>query len=313
MKTKLFSIALLTASSLAFSQQQIFSEVTIENYSPTLYLKRNANDGGFVRGIQTQALNGDKGWFFGDLHGSQWIVSKGDHGDRKLVINDSNGYVGIGTDSPLAKLDVSGNIITGASDSVLGVNAFSIRYGDGSMSNWGALRSSNSTYMSFGAKADSNTGDGWLSSNGILGLSKVAMTMNNEGVRFLSSPAQSNPLNTPITMKEFMKISSNGNASLQGKFEAKELKVTLTPTADFVFAESYDLPQLEVVEKYIKEKKHLPEIASAKEMEIEGVNVGEFQIKLLQKIEELTLYTIELNKQVKKQAEEIKALKKNKK
>jgi len=89
------------------------------------------------------------------------------------------------------------------------------------------------------------------------------------------------------------------NAALQGKFEAKEIKVTLTPTADFVFEENYDLPKLEEVEKHIKEKKHLPEIASAKEMEQEGVNVGEFQIKLLQKIEELTLYTIEQNKKIK--------------
>ncbi|MBM7417901.1 MULTISPECIES: hypothetical protein [Chryseobacterium] len=100
------------------------------------------------------------------------------------------------------------------------------------------------------------------------------------------------------------------NASLQGKFEAKEIKVTLTPTADFVFAKDYDLPKLEDVEKHIKEKKHLPEIASAKQMEKEGVNVGEFQIKLLQKIEELTLYTIEQNKQLKIQKEEIELLKK---
>ena len=64
------------------------------------------------------------------------------------------------------------------------------------------------------------------------------------------------------------------------------------------------------MEKHIKEKKHLPEIASAKQMEKEGVNVGEFQIKLLQKIEELTLYTIEQNKQLKIQKEEIELLKK---
>ncbi|MFC7346608.1 hypothetical protein ACFQO9_07780 [Chryseobacterium zhengzhouense] len=98
------------------------------------------------------------------------------------------------------------------------------------------------------------------------------------------------------------------NASLQGKFEAKEIKVTLTPTADFVFAEDYDLPKLEDVEKHIKEKKHLPEIASAKQMEKEGVNVGEFQIKLLQKIEELTLYTIEQNKLIKEQQKRIEVL-----
>ncbi|RKS96497.1 hypothetical protein [Chryseobacterium defluvii] len=90
-----------------------------------------------------------------------------------------------------------------------------------------------------------------------------------------------------------------GNVMVDGKLEAKEVKVTLTPTADFVFENNYNLPKLEEVEKHIKEKKHLPEIASAKEMEKEGVNVGEFQIKLLQKIEELTLYVIQLNKEVK--------------
>ncbi|MDQ0066159.1 hypothetical protein [Chryseobacterium lathyri] len=103
-----------------------------------------------------------------------------------------------------------------------------------------------------------------------------------------------------FNQNEVARFTPNGNALLQGKFEAKEVKVTLTPTADFVFDEDYKLPELDEVEKHIKEKKHLPEIASAAQMEKEGVNIGEFQIKLLQKIEELTLYTIEQNKQLKK-------------
>ena len=102
------------------------------------------------------------------------------------------------------------------------------------------------------------------------------------------------------SIKQTLVLGPNGNASLQGKFEAKEVKVTTTPTADFVFEEEYKLPNLEEVEKHIKLKKHLPEIASAKVMEKDGVNIGEFQIKLLQKIEELTLYSIEQNKQIKK-------------
>lgn len=101
-------------------------------------------------------------------------------------------------------------------------------------------------------------------------------------------------------------FNNNGNVAVSGKLEATEVKVTQSPTADFVFEETYDLPKLEDVEKHIKERKHLPEIASAKEMEKDGVNVGEFQIKLLQKIEELTLYTIEQNKLNKIQTEEIK-------
>lgn len=105
------------------------------------------------------------------------------------------------------------------------------------------------------------------------------------------------------------KSSFSDNMKITAKLEAKEVKVTLSPTADFVFEENYNLPKLEAVEKHIKEKKHLPEIASAKVMEKDGVNIGEFQIKLLQKIEELTLYSIEQNKQIKSLQEENKTLK----
>ncbi|MCT3760561.1 hypothetical protein HZQ07_17775 [Elizabethkingia anophelis] len=98
------------------------------------------------------------------------------------------------------------------------------------------------------------------------------------------------------------------NVSINNKLEAKEIKVTTTPTADFVFEDSYQLPNLESVEKHIKEKKHLPEIASATEMQKEGVNIGDFQIKLLQKIEELTLYSIEQNKLIKQQQQQIERL-----
>ena len=109
-----------------------------------------------------------------------------------------------------------------------------------------------------------------------------------------------------------LSLANNGNMALKGKFESREIKVTKTPTADFVFEEDYNLPTLKSIEKHIKEKKHLPEIASAKEMEKNGVNVGDFQIQLLQKIEELTLYTIEQEKKIKKlekQNSEIKELK----
>jgi hypothetical protein len=96
----------------------------------------------------------------------------------------------------------------------------------------------------------------------------------------------------------------NGNTAIKGKLEATEIKVTTSPTADFVFETDYDLPTLKSIEKHIKEKKHLPEIASAKEMEKNGVNIGNFQIQLLQKIEELTLYTIAQEKEIKKEKAE---------
>ncbi|MBC9795837.1 hypothetical protein [Sinomicrobium weinanense] len=61
-----------------------------------------------------------------------------------------------------------------------------------------------------------------------------------------------------------------------------------------------NLRSLEEVQAHIKEKRHLPGIPSAKEMEEEGINLKEMNLKLLEKVEELTLYVIELKTEIKK-------------
>ena len=94
-----------------------------------------------------------------------------------------------------------------------------------------------------------------------------------------------------------------------GTIRAKEVKVELFSGCDFVFKKDYKLMNLSDLEEYITTNQHLPEIASEKEMIDNGLNMKEFQMKLLQKIEELTLYVIEQNKQIKKQDQEIKKLK----
>jgi hypothetical protein len=131
------------------------------------------------------------------------------------------------------------------------------------------------------------------------GVDDVTFSLRHDGQMFVDGNVGIGTNNPQYKLDVIGKSSFSDNVKVNAKLESKEIKVTLTPTADFVFEESYDLPKLEEVEKHIKEKKHLPEIASAKQMEKEGVNVGEFQIKLLQKIEELTLYTIEQNKRIK--------------
>ena len=87
--------------------------------------------------------------------------------------------------------------------------------------------------------------------------------------------------------------------TVAGNIASREVKVTVDAGADFVFENNYNLPSLDTVDTFIKQNKHLPEIASAEEMKKEGINLSEMNIKLLQKIEELTLYTIEQNKQIK--------------
>ncbi|WP_299159377.1 hypothetical protein [uncultured Tenacibaculum sp.] len=100
---------------------------------------------------------------------------------------------------------------------------------------------------------------------------------------------------------------------VNGKIAATEIKVaTYSNWADFVFKKDYNLPTLVEVERHIKEKGHLKDIPSAKEVEKNGFFLGKMDSKLLQKIEELTLYTIEQEKKIKvlvKQSQEIKELK----
>lgn len=84
-----------------------------------------------------------------------------------------------------------------------------------------------------------------------------------------------------------------------GTIRAREIKIEVTAGADHVFNQEYKLKPLSEVESFVKDNKHLPEIPSEKQMQENGLNINEFQIKLLQKIEELTLYTIQLEKRIK--------------
>ncbi|MDR6560596.1 MULTISPECIES: RICIN domain-containing protein [unclassified Arcicella] len=88
------------------------------------------------------------------------------------------------------------------------------------------------------------------------------------------------------------------NLAVNGKILANELRVR-TSWADFVFEKDFKLKSLSEVENYIKTNGHLPEIPSAKEVEAKGISVGEINAKLLQKIEELTLYIIQQDKRIK--------------
>lgn len=98
--------------------------------------------------------------------------------------------------------------------------------------------------------------------------------------------------------------------SVNGTIQAKEIKVE-TDWADFVFEDKYELPSLLEVESHIKENKHLPGVPTAKQVKEDGIGLSEATTILLQKIEELTLYAIEQNKESKKQKEIIQKLNKS--
>ncbi|MBC3846837.1 hypothetical protein H8K90_10640 [Winogradskyella echinorum] len=123
-----------------------------------------------------------------------------------------------------------------------------------------------------------------------------------------------------INDNEKMRISSNGNVgigttnpsellSVNGKILCEEVEVILDVAPDYVFQKYYTgsstlkadyvMPTIEEVEAFTKKNHHLPEVPSAKEIKEEGLQLKEMTTLLLQKVEELTLYTIEQEKRIK--------------
>jgi len=119
-----------------------------------------------------------------------------------------------------------------------------------------------------------------------------------------------------------IKAASNGNVgigtanpteklSVKGTIRAQEIKVEASPWPDYVFNDDHQLMPLDSLANFVKEKKHLPNIAPAKSVEENGVALGELNRQLLQKIEEMTLYLIQQNKEIKGLKQEISSLKVN--
>jgi hypothetical protein len=196
--------------------------------------------------------------------------------NKPLLLQTGGGKIGIGTDDPRWSLEIAGS---GAGKGILmatGDEAF-IGWCDRSLkftsinNQWGWYANDGNTYL-------------WDGLN-----QKNRLTITNTG---------------------FVGIGTNSPAyklDVIGTIRAREVKVDLNG-ADFVFEKDYKMMPLNELEKFIKEQKHLPEVASAKEMKENGADLGNLNSKLLQKMEEMTLYIIDQNKKIEQLQEQNKEL-----
>ncbi len=195
------------------------------------------------------------------------------------VLLETNGNVGIGTNAPNSSLTIRS-----------GITGVSIDPG------------ANPYFGTLAFNRESRTGS-------IFDPSGKAFQINNGGGDQNLHIQVYNGDGTLVTNNSFVISGTNGNVGIgtanltdmltvAGKIGAREIKVSTNAGADFVFEPDYKLPDLTEVEGFIKANKHLPEIPAAKEMIQNGVNLGELNIKLLQKVEELTLYLIEKDKKI---------------
>jgi hypothetical protein len=215
--------------------------------------------------------------------------------DGHSMFSHFGGSLGIGVIDPTAKLDVAGSVaiqssltnVSGrppvSSNKISGeIRAYSLTH---YMADDGFLRLS----------AGAGTNPGVLSYIDLSGYSTVPdMNMNIvlgtagvERMRILNSGNVGIGTAFPVE-----KLAVNGNV------RAKEVKVENANWPDYVFAKDYQLPTLQQTQQHIKEKGHLPGIPSAAEVKANGIDLGEMNAKLLQKIEELTLHLIDKEKEI---------------
>jgi hypothetical protein len=187
----------------------------------------------------------------------------------RMVIN-SIGNVGIGTAAPNAGLEISKG---STNDLALQLSSSGPGWGSG-------LRFKNTG-------ASGKTWGVYTGSDGVFHVSNV--DASNDVITIMGN----NNVGIGTTDPGSFKLAVNG------KIWGTEVQVAVTRPPDYVFEPAYDLKPLAEIETYIKENKHLPEVPSAKEMEKNGVQLGEMNMLLLKKVEELTLHLIEMSNRIK--------------
>jgi hypothetical protein len=219
-------------------------------------------------------------------------------------IGSGNKNVGIGTTLPQTLLHISGSHYSTQLRLTLPATSNGAGNGDISLQSWVSEPGVSWDAGGIGMNVSNDNGSpsqfGRLNTQ--IGQSYIRFIPNGGGMEFNTTD------NAGTSYKSSMYL-SNGNVGIgtitpdnkltvNGNIKAKKLIITQTGWADYVFDSSYQLSPLSEVEKYIKANKHLPGIPTEKEVSKNGIDLGENQVSLLKKIEEMTLYMIKLEKEI---------------
>ena len=222
--------------------------------------------------------------FFGTLNNMPIVFktnSNGTGGGERMRITET-GNVGIGTATPQCLLHISDAILNE-------VPALKLETVGGSSNPNIEFKNSSATPAGFKMSLNSSSGNmSFYSTYNISGVTPCMTFIKEKSKVFIGEVTT---LNNPN--EDFYKLYVSGNIA------TREVKVTQQNFPDYVFANDYKPISIYDLELYIKQYKHLPDVPTAKEVEQNnGFEIGKMQELLLKKIEEQTLYIIDLQKQI---------------
>lgn len=213
------------------------------------------------------------------------------NGTTRMYIDPTSGNIGIGTTTPQGKLHVAGDVFI-PSD-------YAIKFGaDNSSTGVLVIRkvtSISGTFMDFMGNVAFRRFDP------VLGNVGSSLILQNDGTITMGVAER---YDGTVVNTQGHKLMVNGGILCE-----KVKVIADVPNSDHVFKADYKLMPLEELKSYVNENKHLPEIPSAKEFAENGYSLGQMDDLLLRKVEELTLYVIQLQEQVKQQQAVIEEMK----
>ncbi len=247
---------------------------------------------------------------YGDSY--SWIQSNATSGNASpLLLNPKGGKVGIGTSSPQALLNIDGTGFNGTNDQTLRIG--SAGNGPGaSCIDMGILYNASPTTTPFQYVLTATTTSNSVFSIGSVGHKYMNFTTQGVERMFILKDGTVGIGQQSDFVKGFPSafglFVSKGILSERVKCAVK----STTNWSDHVFAKDYYLPSIEEMDLFIKTHKHLPGVPSAEQMVKNGLDVAEMDAKLLEKIEELALYVIELKKENEKMKKDMERMAKRK-
>ncbi len=143
------------------------------------------------------------------------------------------------------------------------------------------------------------------SSTNVFEIYTSGQIINREGIQVLARDNE-----RPLEIYSEEKGENVMQVMKSGKIFSTEIEVKLLGFPDYVFQDSYELMPIHELSAYINKYRHLPNIPTAEDVEENGIGLGELQLKQLEKVEELTLYLLEINERLEKLETENKTLKK---